>query len=460
MAKKMNFVASTLTLIMGNLTAAAQAGDCTPAAFPLGPVATVNRTDDAVSIYGVDLAYNDADDEFMFVWSGYNGNDNDVWGQRISVRKGYLGTTLEIANSSSSQTEASVVYNSVDNQYLTTWRHQGGAPGSPGFNNSFGRVINANGTPANGETRLYDAGMEVSLAFSPSRNEYALHGRNFAGDGGGAGIKAIKIGADGEALPPGTTIETAGAPAPAGQIIRNSVTGGFLSLWRDQVASNLRGRMLNADLSPVGAAFTVSAIFPGTGLCASAAFDPVAEQFLVAFGKFSGGPVYGQFVSGSGSPVGSEFLIHDTSNTTGAFVEYNPTSETFLVGWIDFSVGTLEAQLLAADGSRAGGRIVIANDGVRYQPRIEADPLTGGFLVAWSGTHPSKGTGPMVMTRVVDVRRGADWAAPFGVVNLKDAKLFRRAFNAGLSVADLVAPFGVVDGADRAAFIALYQACQ
>ncbi len=218
--------------------------------------------------------------------------------------------------------------------------------------------------------------------------------------------------------------------------------------------------MLNADLSPAGSAFEISSIFPGSGLCASVAFDPVAEQFLVAFGQFSGGPVYGQFVSGAGNPVGSEFIIHDTAHTTEPYIAYNPTSEVFLVTWIDLTDQKMDAQLLAPDGARLGGRIVVARKGVSSRPRVAADPLTGGFVVGWTGTHPVKGTGPIVMARLVAVRMGADWAAPYGVINLKDAKLFRTAYKAGMSIADLVPPYGVVDAADRAAYIDLYQSCR
>jgi hypothetical protein len=165
----------------------------------------------------------------------------------------------------------------------------------------------------------------------------------------------------------------------------NSNGNQYLATWRDQSASNLKGRIINADGTFATAVFLISSMFPESGLAASVAFDPVNDRYLVIFSEFCASGVYGQFVSSSGTLDGSVFtIVEPTAARLAPFVAYDGVNDVFLVAWINNDTGGLTVQLLYDDGSLAGDPLPIDNPGAAAGvPRIAANSVEGGFIVAW-----------------------------------------------------------------------------
>jgi hypothetical protein len=345
---------------------------------------------ETTNVGGVSVAYNSMDNEYRVVWFDSRiVGENDVYAQRVSPTGGLLGVNVTIIAGSNSQTDTAVAYDPTNNRYFVTWRNQSDGPGSPGFNHAYGGLVSATGGLIGSEFDVSRAGLEGTLAFNSTDNEYFLEARNFAG-GGTAGIYGQRISAAGSLVGGVITIATTGAPAPAGQVAYNVNANQYLATWRDQSAEDLKGRIINADGTFGTAPFVISPMFPESGLAASVAFDPVNDRYLVVFSEFCAGGVYGQFVSASGDLDGETFTIFESTSRLSPFVAYDGVNGVFLAAWVDNDSSALAVQLVADDGGVLGDPLVIVTSGASSVPRVAASSTDGGFIVTWrdSSNYP------------------------------------------------------------------------
>jgi hypothetical protein len=360
------------------------------------------------NLSGVSVACNSTDGEYLVAWfdSRISGQ-NDVYAQRVSDTGQLIGGNTTIIAGSSSQTGTAVAHNMTDNEYFVTWKNQSGGPGSPGFNHAFGRLVSAAGTPLTREIDVSNGGLEATLAYNHADNQYFLEARNFAG-GGASGIYARRVSSSGGTLGGAIIISTTGAPAPAGQVAYNGNASQFLATWRNQSASDLRGRIINADGSFAGSEFVISSVFPTSGLAASVAFDPVNDRYFVVFGTFSGGPVLGQFVRPSGSLDGPLRVLVDSVNTLNPFIAYDGVNGVFLLAWQDGS--SISGRLLSVQGNMLGTAVAIVSGTANSAPRIAANSSDGGFIVAWADDRNVPNGHKDTFAQLIGV--GIDWPCP------------------------------------------------
>ncbi len=367
------------------VSGAAYAGDRGLAPELVGGLVDLD-TGNTSNLGGVSAAYNSTDDEYRVAWfdSRISGQ-NDVYAQRVDADGGLLGTNVTIISGSSSQTDTAIAHNPTTNEYLITWKNQSGGPGSPGFNHTYGGLASAAGGLLGGATDYSNAGLEPTLAYNSVDDEYLVEARNFAG-GGSAGIYGKRVSAAGNPVGGNIVISTSGAPAPAGQVAYNGNWSQYLATWRDQSASNLKGRIINADGSFATTAFVISAMFPESGLAGSVACDPVNDRYLVVFSEFCASGVYGQFVSSAGTLDGPVFtIVEATAARLAPFVAYDGVNDVFLVAWVNNDSGALAVQLLYDDGDLAGDPLPVGNPGFATgPPRIATNSSAGGFIVAWA----------------------------------------------------------------------------
>jgi hypothetical protein len=375
---------TTRLLVTGLVVSAGgglNAAECDLTAHPLGTDLDLS-SGMTTNLGGHSVAYNQTDLEFLCVWfdSRISGQ-NDVYGQRVSPTGSLLGVNETVTAGADSATDTSVAHRPAANQYLVTWRHQAGGPGSQGFNPAFGRIVSAAIVPITTPMDMSNGGLEATLVYNPTADEFMLEARNFAG-GGVAGIYARRISPAGSPLNSDIIVSSSGAPAPAGQIAYNPADNQYLATWRDQTNSDLRGRILNADGSFATSAFIISSVFPSSTLAASVAFDPVDTRYFVVFGTFSGGPILGQFVTAAGVPDGPTLTLVNSAASLFPYVSYDPINEVFLLGWREGS--NISVQLLSRQGNILGSAVPLVTGTATRDPRIAADTTAGGFLVVWA----------------------------------------------------------------------------
>ena len=367
-----------------------------------GPIVILSTSADIAFVDTAPAAFNSQADEFLISWDQLIGMSWAVYDQRLAVDGTLLGVNNPIIQGTDTFIEPAAAYNANTDQYFITWRFQTD-PGQPGFNNAFGRIVDTSGIPAGDVVQVSNAGLEQTLVFNPVTGEFAHTARDFAG-GGIPGIYFRRIAGNGTLLASPTPVTTAGAPAPAGEIGVNTTTGDYLSTWRDQVDSDLKGRLLDSDGMPLTNPFEISNIFPGSTLASSVAYDAAANRYLVVFTDFSSpNPLYGQFVSASGVPTGPLIPIAPQSGASFAGLAFDPVNAVYLVRWIDPNSGIVWVQLLSSDGLLLGDAVNVFEGTVQFLARgsVVANKNEGGFLV--TGVQTTGQANQQVVARFVDV---------------------------------------------------------
>lgn len=334
------------------------------------------------------VTYNSGENEFMVVWDDLRNKETtgiDVFGQRVSPRGVLIGQNIPLANENGPQVEPSISYNTTENTYFIGWRSQFGGPGSPDFNHAFGRILSHEGVPSGSAFHLSDAGFELSSAYDSTNNRYVVTAREAPGV-----VYGRTVLHDGSLPGPDVALVTEGSPQN-GQVVYNPTLNEYFMTWRDAEAHNLKGQRVSAAGAPMGAPIVVSTIYPDFGTAASIAFDSVNNRYLVVFAEFQESGIFGQFVSGSGAPLGATLRIGTRDSRANPSVVYSATHRAYLVVWVDNR--NIVAQKLSEFGQSAGDIFLITQGGTVNQvamwerPRIVQNTRGGQFLVVWSDSR-------------------------------------------------------------------------
>ena len=202
---------------------------------------------------------------------------------------------------------------------------------------------------------------------------------------------------------PNFAISTDAGPQSLPDVACNSTNQEFLVVWQDTSSTpGIYGRRVRCDGTLSGSRITISA---GSGMRKPAvAYDSAKNRYLVVWedGSFD---IYGQLVSNTGSPVGSNFVISNMPYPDHSpDVAYNPAWGEFLVVW-EYKTGDAQYDIygrrVTASGSPVGSYIPLCtatNDQVRA--RVAYNSASDQYLVAWQDER--NGNGDIYGQRVND----------------------------------------------------------
>jgi hypothetical protein len=386
-------VAITITITAIALVLAAGAGSASAvvsggtssSASPSAPIAPA-----APMLAGTqweqDVAYNSASDEYLVVWFDQrNGSDSNVYGQRVSNTGTLVGSEIPISTAAGNQDPPVVAYNNTLNEYLVVW-----ADARLGFPNIdlYGQRVSSTGSLVGSEfpiSTVTERQTIPEIAYNSIDNEYLVTWRDQRNGQNFYYIYGQRVSGNGALAGSEIAIDTAGN-AVASRPSYNSTNNEYLIVWGR--TGDAYGQRLSNTGGFLGGNFVISAA-PGDQQFIDATYNSVGNEYLVVWSDdrntHPNYDVYGQRVSGTGGLSGGEIPISTAANEQRpADVTYNSASNEYLVIWSDARTGAYDiyGQRVSGTGSLSGGEIPISTDSAaQVRPAV----ASGGnqYLAAW-----------------------------------------------------------------------------
>ena len=173
-------------------------------------------------------------------------------------------------------------------------------------------------------------------------------------------------------------------------------SGNSVAVWYDLRnddgtwnTEDIYGQSYDAAGNPVGSNFIINdttGTFNRYGYDPRVAFLP-GGGFVVAWGGYDfggNGQIYAQLFDSAGAPVGGNFEVRDVSSSYGYSPDVAASDSGFVITWWDHRNGNddIYAQLYKANGDTIGGNFLVDDGGnSQYNPRIASN--ANGFVVTW-----------------------------------------------------------------------------
>ena len=386
------------------------------------------------------VIHNSVDNEYLAVWLGVNPDNGGgrLYGQRLNAAGQKIGVNgFQIGDMGSDQLSSydppkpTVVYNSVNNEYLAVWL---GMKTDDTVREIYGQRLNASGEELGpNDFRISDMRLEAPIyavsspviAYNNETNEYLVVW-SFTGIST-EGIYGQRLNASGEELGPNdfriSNVAPSYIPAAAYNHENNEylvVSGGFAS---QSEGIEIYGQRLNASGEELGPNdFRISDMGPEGDAFIGGAYNPAitynseTNEYLVVWdspdmgdGEFE---IYGQRLSASGEELGAnDFRISDMGpemnegyDGNRPFIIHNSSANEYLVVWRgydDADIGReIYGQLLHTDGQELGANDFRISDmgtdgiGISHEasnPTVTYNPVADEYLVVWSGSDITVG---------------------------------------------------------------------
>jgi hypothetical protein len=286
-----------------------------------------------------DLTYNSVENQYLLsYWNNLPDSNPGLFGQLLAADGTPVGNNLLLSNS---RFDPSFVYNSNQNEYFQTSRRY---PGEAGI---FGQRINSDGFLIGSAIRIDSVGDSApngEVAFNSIDNQYLATWRNQSNN-----IDSVVgrlISADGSFLSEQFDIVKEAELASSINPVFDSINTQFLVVYGFDTA-NIKAQIVDADGTVIGDEIVISDdsynVIGDEAI--SVAFSQELGIYLLVARTNLG--LLGQFISDSGSLIDDPFVI-SSRKTSGNSVVYNPDESQFVVAW-NFNVSDegIFAQLIS-----------------------------------------------------------------------------------------------------------------
>ena len=272
------------------------------------------------------VVWNETAGEFLVVWQDDRKPSDrswDIYGRRVGGNGVPIGSDFRISGNkaTSAEFDPAVAWNETGNEYLVAWndyRNTGLGRGS----DIYARRVGAAGVTIGGDFRVCGGNAiaweyEAAVDWNNAAQEYLVVWNDYRNNNSGRGsdIYGKRVGADGSRV--GSDLRISGLQAKTNDddptVVWNEAGNHYLVAWADRrnVAadptrgSDIYGRLLEADLTPVGSDFRISG--PDAlnyELDPAAAWNPAGQQYLVVWSDLRSpdterdADIYGRRVNG------------------------------------------------------------------------------------------------------------------------------------------------------------------
>ncbi|MFC1610047.1 hypothetical protein ACFL6C_03760, partial [Myxococcota bacterium] len=424
--------------------------------FLLVIVSGTARGDQRISAMGTDgdstadayqpaVAYNATDDELLVVWAGrQSATEFSIYGQRLAADGTEIGADdfrIDFSGGGCSMfqcaSDASVVWNSIDNEYLVVYRAERGPDET-----FVQRIDGTTGALIGGNVQISEQGdvsngvIRPAVAHNVTDNEYLVvwGDDNFNLEkeiyGQRLNTVATEIGSDDFRISDAGVDGDTNIDALWPDVAWNSVDNEYLVVWESD--ENVNEEVFVQRLDNAGNEIGVNDVQITTlgarsnshfgWLHVSVTHDPANNLYLVVFvGNDSGGgmgidetEIYGQLLTNVGAETGPDDFRISFMGAAGnssyhawyADVAVADSGGTFNAVWHsdDNTGGVVDneleifSQLVDTTGTLVGSRERISNAGPLGDPSYDANgpaivfhPTRGDFFCAWSADHNQGG---------------------------------------------------------------------
>ena len=325
--------------------------------------------------------YNSTAHEYLVVWHGsglVNTNDeiSEIYGQRLSRAGKELGNDFRISNTTDlgkvnnafvrTSTQADLVWNSTNNQYLVVWKGMG-QPEDVVKMEIYGQLLKANGEALGNDFRISETTNQgnnfqtnaPAVAYSSSNNQYLVvwsGGFKIESQhevwGRALTDKGTPIGAEFLISQLSTNVG-ANRHADSPDVVYNNTANEYLVVFQANILAGEAEREVNevcgqrinaAKLSEVGTNdFRISNSTGGNSASSPRlSYNPIVKQYCVIWSAIRANPPFeisGQRLDSEGGEIGGDFQITDVGSlgkdrsVSNGSIAHNEKNNHFLIVW-------------------------------------------------------------------------------------------------------------------------------
>jgi hypothetical protein len=286
-----------------------------------------------------DVAYNHRTHEYLAVWADERNGNADIYGQRYDRDGIPLGSNLVIRQEGGDQLHPDVTYNSIDNEYLVVWHDNTDDTVEWGRLSGLGTVLDVG--------RVY-TGVGKQARPAVAYNSNVAHGDYIVVfdmvENGTYKVLAAHLGAEGDVSPVYYTAASAADNLAYPDIVYNDITNEYMVVWQNLAGNqgDIYGRRIGPIGVQVGAEFVIGQAADTQGFPAIAWNDD-DNEYLVVWHDYrtegtTGADIYGRRVGATSNVLGSDFIISSASGATDQLhpaVIYVQSAGRYRVVWDD-----------------------------------------------------------------------------------------------------------------------------
>ncbi|MBN1975968.1 MAG: hypothetical protein JW918_01085 [Anaerolineae bacterium] len=286
------------------------------------------------------VAYNHRYHEYLAVWADERNGNADIYGQRYDRDGIPLGSNFVIRQEAGDQLYPDVAYNSIDNEYLVVWSDSDD-------DTVEWRRLSALGTGLD-SGRVY-TGVGKQACPAVAYNSNVSHGDyivvfDMQEAGGTYKVLAAHLDAEGNVAPVYYSASSSASNLAYPDIVYNDITNEYMVVWQNLAGNqgDIWGRRVDPIGVQVGAEFVIGQAADTQGFPAIA-WNDNANEYLVVWYDYrteatTGTDIYGRRVGAASNVLGSDFIISSAAGATDQLhpaVIYVQSADRYRVVWDD-----------------------------------------------------------------------------------------------------------------------------